>query len=141
MYRKPEDLNQDVAAPVAATLRTLIVGNNPRFCSVLSSYLTALDRFEIVGIARSGWDGLQMAEAKAPHLVLADFQIGDMTGAALAKALKAHTKPPIVVVMSRQASKDYVDITFKAGADGFLLKAEIDRIPILLQNIQARRRR
>ncbi|HEX2667256.1 MAG TPA: response regulator transcription factor [Gammaproteobacteria bacterium] len=116
-------------------LRTLLVGNNARFLSSLAEFLGQQPYIEIVGQARDGWEALKLASKLEPQLVLSDFNMEDMTGAAVAKALKARHKPPRVVVLSWHESHVFAEISAKAGADGYLSKRQLDRIPEVLRHL------
>ena len=128
------------AAAISASyplLRTLVVGSDADFCSLVGSYLCSNPRFDVVALARSGWDALQLASEVSPALVVADFAIDDMTGAAVAKALKARAKPPIVLVVSSERSKDWIDISLRAGADDYLFSSDLERLPEILRRIES----
>lgn len=127
----------DLMATAGGKLRTLIVGDNAHFIAAMSNCLTKFPRFEVIGHARSGWDALRLTAELLPRLVLVDFKMRDMTGAAVARALKARARPPRVIVMSHHNSKDFMEISLKAGADGYVLKAEMDRVPDLVRTIDA----
>lgn len=117
-------------------LRTLLVGNNARFLSSLATFLGQQPNIEIVGQARNGWEALKLASELELQLVLSDFNMEDMTGAALAKALKARHKPPRVIVLSWHESHVFAEIAAKAGADGYLSKRQLDRIPEVLRHLE-----
>jgi DNA-binding NarL/FixJ family response regulator len=126
----------DQMASTGGRFRTLIVGDNAHFIAAMSTCLSRFPRFEVIGHARSGWDALRLAAELLPRLVLVDFKMRDMTGAAVARALKARARPPRVIVMSHHDSKDYMDISLKAGADGYVLKADMERVPDLVRTIE-----
>ena len=122
-------------------LRTLLVGSDFRFCSQVGAYLGSHSRYDVVGVAHSGWHALQLAGELDPMLVIADFLIGDMTGAAVARALKAHAHPPIVLVLAGEPSQAWMDISLKAGADDYLYQSDIERLPEVLHRIELGQRR
>jgi DNA-binding NarL/FixJ family response regulator len=115
--------------------RALLAGNNPRFLKTLAAFIGQQPGIEVVGQARNGWEALKLAGELAPNLVLSDFNMEDMTGAALAKALKNLQRPPRVIVLSWHESHIFAEISAKAGADGFLPKRQLDRIPEILKHL------
>jgi CheY-like chemotaxis protein len=82
-----------------------------------------------------------MAVDQLPDLVIADFTLEDMTGAAVSKALKALPKAPDVIVVSSTASKDYMLISMQAGADAYVLMTELEQIPLTLRHSESTTRR
>ena len=115
------------------TMRTILVDDYPPFLAALAALLRAKPGIEVVGKAYNGKQGLELAESSRPDLVLVDFNMPDMDGLAVARRLKAGAQPPRVVVMSFNAEPEYRDMALQAGADGYLIKAEINQelMPLL----------
>ncbi|HET6218571.1 MAG TPA: response regulator [Acidobacteriaceae bacterium] len=122
-------------------VRTLVVSGQPRTLNSIIKFLGQEGGFDIVGQCRSGWDGIRMAVDQLPDLVIADFTLEDMTGAAVSKALKALPKAPDVIVVSSTASKDYMLISMQAGADAYVLMTELEQIPLALRHSESTTRR
>jgi DNA-binding NarL/FixJ family response regulator len=118
---------------VKKTVRTILVDDYPPFLVALAALLRGKSWIEVVGRAHNGKEGLDLAEASNPDLVLVDFNMPDMDGLAVTRRLKARPEPPRVVVMSFHAEPEYRDMALKAGADGYLIKAEINQeiMPLL----------
>jgi DNA-binding NarL/FixJ family response regulator len=121
---------------LGSRVRTLLIGNNARFLAVLASFLGRQPGIEVVGQAKNGWKGLNLACELEPQLVLSDFTMEDMTGAVIAKVLKGRHKPPRVIVLSRHESHIFAEISTKAGADAFILKQQLDRLPEVLRRLE-----
>jgi DNA-binding NarL/FixJ family response regulator len=122
------------AARRGQRMRALIVGRDPR----LLARLRRLERtagIKIVGECASGWEALDLVERIKPDLVLSDFEIEDMTGAAIAKALKARRWSPLVVLTSLHDSPLYAEISSKAGADMYVPARRLRDISLLLAKL------
>jgi DNA-binding NarL/FixJ family response regulator len=117
----------------AARQRTLLIIENARLVSTLTAFLAQQGTFNIVGQCHTGWDCLLMVVDKAPDLVIVDFKLSDTTGAAVSKALKALRSAPAVIVIEDTISKEHMEIALRAGADGYVLSSELDRIPQILR--------
>lgn len=114
-------------------MRTLLVDDYPPLLTALATLLRTYEGVEIVGRAHTGGDGLKLAEEQKPDLVLVDFSMPDMNGAAVTRKLKTGMQPPKVVVMSFHAEPEYRDLAMDAGADAYLVKSELyqELMPLL----------
>jgi DNA-binding NarL/FixJ family response regulator len=125
----PGNDRKDVDIP----MRVIIVDDHPPFLAVVAVMLQQAPDVQVVGRATGGREALAIASTLKPDLVLVDYSMPDMTGAAVAKSLKAGDHPPKVVVMSFQNEPEYRDMAMNAGADAFLPKTELHRelVPLL----------
>jgi CheY-like chemotaxis protein len=75
-------------------------------------------------VAMTGVQGLRMAQANPPRLILLDRRLPDMHGDEVLRELKAgdHTAAIPVVVLSGDAEQDHAAGVLALGADGFLSK-------------------
>ena len=114
-------------------MRTILVDDYPPLLAALATLLRTFSGVEIVGRANNGTDGLKLATEQNPDLVIIDFSMPDMDGAAVTRQLKAGAHPPKVVVMSFHAEPEYRDIAMRAGADAYLVKTDIynELMPLL----------
>jgi DNA-binding response OmpR family regulator/anti-sigma regulatory factor (Ser/Thr protein kinase) len=102
--------------------KLLIVEDDP---DLLHAYarLLASEEHEVLR-ATSGKEGLAIARAERPDLVLLDVMLPDMSGIEVCRQLKAAPDHGIFVVMisGQQTSGDSQAEAVEAGADGFLSK-------------------
>jgi DNA-binding NarL/FixJ family response regulator len=114
-------------------MRTILVDDHPAYLAALAQLVQRQPGIEIVGRAYSGKEGLKLAQALQPELVLVDFSMPDMNGAQVAQALKAGPAPPRVIVVSNHDEQEYRDKAFSSGADGYALKSELESelLPLL----------
>ena len=80
-----------------------------------------------VAVATSAKEGLHLAEALQPDVVLVDIVLGDEDGFELARQLAGdrHGQGPSVVLTSTHAEAEFADLIDQSPADGFLPKAEL----------------
>ena len=71
--------------------------------------------------AASGKDGLELAGAERPDLIVLDLGLPDMDGIALCRELRKWTTVPIVVLSARH-SEDEKTALLDAGADDYVTK-------------------
>src|SRR5262245_15276186 len=74
--------------------------------------------------ARTAAEGLALAQAHRPHLILMDIQLPDEDGVSALSRLKAEpsTAPIPVIALTAFAMKDDRDRFLRAGFDGYLVK-------------------
>jgi len=85
------------------------------------------------------WTGVAAAvHTESPDLVLLDYNMPAIKGDELCRILKRNTNRPEmqIVIFSSEDESDLVDITRRAGADGYIRKNVAGHV--LLQSIQAR---
>jgi DNA-binding NarL/FixJ family response regulator len=120
-------------------MRTLAVSDDPMLLGKLSSLLSQQPGIELVGRATTAWEALKLAAQLKCHLVITDFALPDMTGVALAQSLKKNLRPPLTVILFKNRLAEYVALASRAGADGYLLRDELPRLPALLNQIDPAR--
>ena len=103
----------------------LIVDDHPSFRATARALLEA-DGFDVVGEARDGREGVELATRLHPDVVLLDVQLPDSTGFEVAAEIASAngTEPSVVLVSSRDGS-DYGEQISASGARGFVAKGEL----------------
>lgn len=74
-----------------------------------------------ISCANNGKDGLAMAEAFSPDLILLDLGLPDMDGIQIIKTLRTKSNIPIVVISARLQEEDKVT-ALELGADDYITK-------------------
>jgi two-component system, NarL family, response regulator LiaR len=86
----------------------------------LSTYFETQDDLEVIGEAANGLEGVAMAKAKRPDVVLMDLMMPEMDGLSALEALKGTGVKVIILTSFLDAEKALACI--EAGAMGFLTK-------------------
>jgi two-component system, OmpR family, KDP operon response regulator KdpE len=97
----------------------LVIDDEPQILRALRTILTAR-QFKVT-IASSGDEGLTLAAAQPPDLVILDLSLPDMDGFEVCERLREWTQVPIIVLSVRDDEKDKVSALDK-GADDYLTK-------------------
>jgi two-component system, NarL family, response regulator DegU len=78
--------------------------------------------FDVVGEARDGAEGIELAEQLRPHIVLMDVSMPVLDGITATRRLRSRVPDTRVIVLTMHAEQDLVDKARSAGAAGYLLK-------------------
>jgi two-component system, OmpR family, KDP operon response regulator KdpE len=97
----------------------LVIDDEPQILRALRTILTA--RQFRVSTASNGADGLTLAAAEQPDLIILDLSLPDMDGIEVCKQLRTWTQTPIVVLSVRDSERDKV-AALDHGADDYLTK-------------------
>jgi DNA-binding NarL/FixJ family response regulator len=79
--------------------------------------------FEVVGEARSGHALLRLVDRLAPDLVLLDLEMPGMSGLLCLDRIVAGHPTTKVVVWSERSDPERIEVAFKHGAHGYLVKS------------------
>jgi two-component system chemotaxis response regulator CheB len=99
-------------------LRVLVVDDSPVARAVLRQILDSEEGIEVVGVARNGWEAVQMAERLHPDVITMDVRMPRMDGHEATQQIMAYNPTPILVITASLAKQD-VDFSFRmleAGA-------------------------
>ena len=77
---------------------------------------------DVVGAARSGKEGIQLAHELSPDVVLMDINMPDIDGIAATEAIRQRSPQVQVIILSVQGDQNYMRRAMLAGARDFLTK-------------------
>jgi len=100
----------------------LIVDDHPLFRKGVIQLIQAVPEFKFVGEAPSGKDGIQLAHALQPDMILLDLNMKDMNGIEVLKTLKDAGLDSRIIMLTVSDQAEDLMAALQAGADGYLLK-------------------
>ena len=118
-----------------APTSVVIIDDHPLFRKGVSQLLALNDELQLIGEASSGEEGLEIARALEPDLILLDLNMKGMGGALREADLAAR----ILILTVSDAADDLV-AAIRAGADGYLLK-DMEPEDLLARIVEALRGR
>lgn len=100
----------------------LIVDDHPLFRKGVVQLVDSAGGFVLLGEASSGEEGIDLAYAHHPDMILLDLNMKDMSGIDVLKVIKAADLNSRVIMLTVSDHQADLVAALRAGADGYLLK-------------------
>ena len=97
----------------------LVIDDEPQIQRALRTILSA--RHFKVSLAGTGEEGLALAAAELPDLIILDLGLPDIDGIEVCRRLREWTQTPIIVLSVHESERDKV-LALDRGADDYLTK-------------------
>jgi CheY-like chemotaxis protein len=123
--------------------RVLVVEDDDSFAEALTELLEADGRLEVVGRARDGREGVELAEALRPDVVLMDIVLPVMDGVEATREIRRRQLTiPVVGITGSEYEERALEVR-DAGAVDFVGKGRLDPdlVEIVVAAVYRRRRR
>jgi pilus assembly protein CpaE len=111
-----------MANTAAPNIRVLIVDDFAETRENIRKLLQFESDIEVVGMARNGREGIQLARETKPNVVLMDINMPDMDGIQATEIIAKEVPIAQIVIVSVQSDTDYLRRAMLAGARDFLSK-------------------
>src|SRR5690349_23797078 len=111
-----------MANNTAPHIRVLIVDDFAETRENIRKLLQFENDIEVVGMARTGREGIQLAKETRPHVVLMDINMPDMDGIQATEIIAKDVPSAQIIIVSVQSDTDYLRRAMLAGARDFLSK-------------------
>ena len=103
-------------------IRVLVVDDHPTFRDGLRAVLTADDGCTVVGEAATGSEGVELARALSPDVVVMDLCLPGMSGVEATRTIAAQHPAVAVLVLTSANDEGAVVAAVRAGSRGYLAK-------------------
>jgi DNA-binding NarL/FixJ family response regulator len=114
------------APPVEKTVKILIADDHGIVRSGLRMLLEQQPDIEVVGEASDGAEARDMAIRDKPDLAILDVKMPKLTGLQATREIRAHAPDVAILILSMYDDERYLFEALKAGASGYVLKAQAD---------------
>jgi len=103
-------------------IRILIADDHRLVREGIESMIEGAQGIEVVGLASSGEEAINLARTEKPDVVLMDIIMPGMNGIEAARWVKEIDENIRIIMLTMEISKDYVTAAIKSGVDGYLPK-------------------
>jgi len=114
----------------------LVIDDHTGFRRSVIHFLTSTTRFDVVGEAADGLEGLDMAHAHKPQVVLLDIRMPKKNGLSIITQLRQYLPNLVIVVLTLWDTPEYRQAALvESGADAYIIKENMisDLLPALHQ--------
>src|SRR4030043_1479743 len=108
----------------------LLVDDHPLVRRGIRRIIEESPELEVVGELNDGQEFIEFLDNCAPNLVIMDLSMPRLGGIAATQKVKASHPQVKVLILTMHKSQEYLDQALLAGAEGYLLKEEMDRDPL-----------
>src|SRR5512138_3922035 len=108
--------------PTGEKIRVMIVDDVAETRENVRKLLQFESDVDVVGVARTGKEAIQLSQDLNPDVVLMDINMPDMDGISATEAIRAKQPAVQVVILSVQSDQNYMRRAMLAGARDFLTK-------------------
>jgi DNA-binding NarL/FixJ family response regulator len=105
------------------SIRVLVVEDHPLLAAAIVELLEATPGMSVLAVARTGADALAIAQQDHITVLLINYRLPDMTGAAAATAIRATVPDMAVVFHTAEESETAMLDAIDAGAGAFLTRS------------------
>lgn len=103
-------------------IKVLLVDDHEMVRMGLAAYLATTEDIEVVGEARNGKEGVELANALKPDVILMDLVMDEMNGIEATKQITTQLPNTKVIVLTSFVDDEKVYPVIEAGALSYLLK-------------------
>lgn len=103
-------------------IRILIADDHPLVRTGLSTILSGVPEFAVVGLAVDGQEAIDQAASLQPDVVVMDLQMPGISGVTATREILSANPATRILVLTLFADEDSVLLALRAGARGYLLK-------------------
>lgn len=107
-------------------ITVLIIDDHPLFSRGLAQLIETQKEYKVVAMAQNRNEALDAIQKNLPNLAIVDLNLGQEDGLDLIKDILIYSPKTTVLVLSMHDERYYAERALKAGAKGYIMKAEAE---------------
>lgn len=104
------------------SIKVLLVEDHTMTRMGISLVLDKAEGIELIGEAEDGLTGVELARKLSPDVILMDIGLPVIDGIEATRRIKEFNEDSKILIFTSRDNEDDVFATFKAGADGYIMK-------------------
>lgn len=104
----------------------IIIDDHPLFSRGLAQLIETQKEYKVVAMAHNRNEALDTIQKNLPNLAIVDLNLGQEDGLDLIKDILIYSPKTTVLVLSMHDERYYAERALKAGAKGYIMKAEAE---------------
>jgi len=108
------------------SISVLIIDDHPLFSRGLAQLIETQKEYKVVAMAQNRNEALDTIQKFSPNLAIVDLNLGQEDGLDLIKDILIYSPKTTVLVLSMHDERYYAERALKAGAKGYIMKAEAE---------------
>jgi DNA-binding NarL/FixJ family response regulator len=104
----------------------VLADGHPLVRQGVKSIIEAMDGFQVVGEADNGLQLLDILKTQVPDMLIVDISMPSLRDLEAIRKIKAIYADIKIVFLSMHEHKEYLDYALNNGAEGFVLKQNLD---------------
>ena len=105
----------------------LLVDDHPLIRQVIRKILAQKSELTVIGELRDGLELLDCLKKRLPHLIILDISMPHLGGIEATRRIKSSHPEIKVLILTLHSHREYADQASLAGAEGYLVKDEMDK--------------
>ncbi len=106
--------------------KIILADDHALFIRGINRLLSEKKDIEVIGEAKDGAELLELLETLQPDMILIDISMPNVNGIEAVRKIKKLYPEIKILILSMHKSKEYLNSTISAGADGYILKEDSD---------------
>lgn len=103
-------------------IKVVIVDDHKLVTDCISLFLMGADNIEVIGIAHSGQEALDLLKTVQPDVMLLDISMPNMSGIETTAAIKKNFSDIKILILSMHSDYNNISDAIDVGADGYVPK-------------------
>ena len=104
----------------------IIIDDHPLFSRGLAQLIETQKDYKVIGMAKNRNEALSLLDSTKPDLAIVDLNLGQEDGLELIKDILVIHPQTKILVLSMHDERFYAERALKAGAKGYIMKAEAE---------------
>lgn len=109
-------------------MNILLADDHELILSGLKAILDSEPSWKVVGLARNGREAVQMTTKLHPHVAVLDISMPELNGIEATRQIRRVSPDTEVLILTMHSSEGIVREALEAGAKGFILKTDTNRL-------------